>query len=48
MKKRLMRYIVMLKRGIIGISIELAYPVIVTFSAFFLCLVMFISEISRR
>ncbi|MCM8815123.1 MAG: hypothetical protein NC937_06925 [Candidatus Omnitrophica bacterium] len=48
MKKRLMRYIVLLKKGIIGISIELVYPVIVTLSAFILCLIMFISETSRR
>lgn len=48
MKKRLMRYIVLLKKGIIGISIELVYPLIVALSAFILCLIMFISEISRR
>lgn len=48
MKKRLLRYFEMLKKGIIGISIELVYPLIVTISAFLLCLLMFLSEISIR
>lgn len=48
MKKRLMRYIGMLKKGVIGISIELVYPIIVTITAFFFCLIMFLSEISSR
>ncbi len=48
MKKRLERFLRMLEKGIIGISIELVYPLIVTVSAFFLCLIMFISEISSR
>lgn len=48
MKKRLLRYLEMLKKGIIGISIELVYPLIVTIFAFLLCLFMFLSEISLR
>ncbi|HOC03572.1 MAG TPA: hypothetical protein P5065_03385 [Candidatus Ratteibacteria bacterium] len=48
MKKRLIKYIRMLEKGIIGISIELIYPLIVTISAFLFCLIMFISEISFR
>jgi hypothetical protein len=48
MKKTLLRYLTMLKKGVIGISIELIYPLIVTVTAFFLCLIMYISEISHR
>ncbi|MCM8758288.1 MAG: hypothetical protein NC906_00740 [Candidatus Omnitrophica bacterium] len=48
MKKRLIRYIGILKRGIIGISIELVYPLIVTVAAFLISLIMFYSEISHR
>ncbi|MGC8805032.1 MAG: hypothetical protein ACP5JO_05370 [Candidatus Ratteibacteria bacterium] len=48
MKIRLIRYLTMLKKGIIGISIELVYPLIVTISAFILSFIMFISEIVHR
>ena len=48
MKKTLLRYLTMLKKGVIGISIELIYPLIVTVTAFFLCFIMYILEISHR
>ncbi len=41
MKKRLIRYIGILKKGIIGISIELVYPLIVTVAAFLISLIIF-------
>lgn len=48
MKKRLGRYLGILKKGVIGISIELVYPLIVTIAAFLISLMMFFSEISSR
>jgi len=48
MKKRLIKYIQIFKKGVTGISIELIYPLIVTISAFFLCLIMFASEMVSR
>jgi hypothetical protein len=48
MKKRLLKYIKILGRGVVGISIELVYPLIVTISAFLICLIIFSMEMISR